>query len=191
MDKWDKINMTSGTWERPEPPVVKFLASMAKILNNDVMVLDIGPGRSGRHSRLIEEMGLRLISVDVSHACRAHFHGNISEMSFPPEAFDVILDIKTLCQDPTPPYNLIWSWLRPGGVLFAMIPGEEHLTDSQAFDIKRRPDYEYEYVRCAGEKEIRNLLCMFSSIGLYKYVEPVRMEKTVKYLYSWCVEAQK
>jgi hypothetical protein len=191
MNDWDKINMTSGTHEWPEPPVVKFLRSLSRERNNEVVVLDIGPGRSGRHSRLVEDMGLGLISVDVSHACRAHYHADIHDMVFPESSFDCILDIKTLCQEPHPPYKRIHSWLKPLGYLFSMMPGEEHLTDSSAWNIKKHTDYEYEYMRMVGEKDIVELLCDFSSVGLYKYVEPVRTSHSVKYLYNWCVEAQK
>ena len=185
--------MTSGTWERPEPPVVKFMNQVRSDRGEDIMVLDVGPGRSGRHSRLIEEMGLGLISVDVSHACRAHYHvkNGIAEVPFQAETFDIILDIKTLCQDPVPPYNLLWSWLKPGGYLFAMMPTSEHLTRQDAFDIQHRSGYDYAYLRCATAQEVGELLSMFSSVFTYNFVEPIRIGQEVKYLFSWCVEAQK
>ena len=191
MNDWDKINFTSGTSEHPEPPVVSFLRSLTQSLGNDIVILDIGPGRSGRHSRLVEDLGLGLVSVDVSHACRAHYHSDIQDMVFPEGAFDVVLDIKTLCQEPHPPYRRIHSWLKPLGYLFSMIPTDEHLTDSQAYDIRKHKSYEYEFMRMSTEAEIREMLSDFSSVRLYKFLQPVRLDNGVKYLYSWCVEAQK
>lgn len=191
MNDWDKINFTSGTTEHPEPPVVGFLRSLTRVLGNDIVVLDIGPGRSGRHSRLVEDMGLGLVSVDVSHACRAHYHGDIQDMVFPEGAFDCILDIKTLCQEPHPPYRRIHSWLKPNGYFFSMTPTDEHLADPQAYNIKKHRNYEYEFMCMSSEADIRHRLRDFSSVGLYKYIQPIRIDNGVKYLYSWCVEAQK
>ena len=191
MNDWDKINLTSGITERPEPPAVRFLSMLTQQLGKDIVILDIGPGRSGRHCRVVEDMGLGLVSVDVSHACRAHYHSDIQDMVFPEQAFDCILDIKTLCQEPHPPYKRIHSWLKPNGYLFSMIPGEEHLANPEAYDIKKHSRYEYEFMRMASEGDIRELLCDFSSVGLYKYAEPFRVDHGIKYLYSWCVEARR
>ena len=183
--------MTSATFEWPEPPAARFIANLKRVCGDDAVVLDIGPGRSGRHSRVVEDSGFRLVSVDISHACRAHYHADIHDMVFPESSFDAILDIKTLCQDPNPPYKRIHSWLKPLGTLFSMVPGEEHIANPEAWDIKHHAAYEYPYMRMATEKDIKEMLCDFSAVGLYKYTMPCRVEHGVKYLYSWCVEAQK
>lgn len=190
MNDWDLVNLTSGSWERPESPVAKFLDAAGRIYGHGAAVLDIGPGRSGRHSRLAEEMGFDLTAVDVSHVCRAHYHCDIKDFRAP-QSYDVILDIKTLCQDQDPPYEMLRGWLKPGGCLFSMIPGEEHRTNPEAYDIRRHKVYEYAYMRMASEPEIREMLRGFTSVGLYKYIEPLRIDRGVKYLYSWCIEAQK
>ncbi len=193
MNDWDRINRTSGPLEQPEPPAYRFLGALPTFLNKEpgqIRVLDIGPGRSGRHSRNVEERGYNLTAVDVSHECRAHYHCDIHDFN-PPAPFDCILDIKTLCQDPDPPYQKLCDWLNPGGVLFAMLPSLSHRDNPVAFDIRRHPDYEYEFMRMATEKELEELFSSFSGVVVYQYIQPIRIGTEAKYLFNWCVEASK
>ncbi len=187
MDDWDAINRTSSQYGVAEPLVARFLSDVLLRRPRPLKVLDIGSGRTGRHAALCEMAGIEVVAIDISHLCRAHYHVDVHDFECEPETFDCILDIKTLCQDPNPPFEKIHRWLKPRGYFFTMIPGDEHKAHEWAFNIKTRPQYSYDYVRMASPEEIVALLPMFEITAMYQSIDPLR----TGYLFTWVVEAQK
>ena len=188
MNNWDLINLTSNQVEHPEKPFVNFLARVYGRADKSTNFLDIGPGRSGRHTRLLEKCGFAVTAVDISHQCRAHFHGDINDLRCGAHTFDCILDIKTLCQERDPPYEHIYSWLKKGGYFFSMIPSLRHRYEFNAVDIEHHKDYTYEFMRYVEASNIDDMFQQYAHVESYLYIEPLSPHKN---LYSWVIEAQK
>jgi SAM-dependent methyltransferase len=156
----------------------------AKIFNQNSVFLDIGCG-DGATSRLLEDLGMRVIAVDISSQVRAHVHCDIRDFDCDAGSLDCVVDLNTMCCLENPPYENIHRWLKPGGVLYSMYPTYKHDSgDKLAFDVKSDRDY----CRMPTFDEMAGLMSGYDYVTIREYFRP--MGRT-QYISSWCVEGWK
>lgn len=157
----------------PDSVLVRAMAQRFGLAQKQKLrVLDIGPG-GGAVTRFLEDNYETVISVDASHAARAHYHRDIREWHWPDDHFDVVVDYKTLCHVPGAPWDQIARWLKPGGKLISVCPTERCGPSVGAGK---------SYTRFASEYEMRDLLKAFFLIHIEELSEPGD-------LISWVIEA--
>ena len=190
MTDWDKIWYDDGGSRggTPENSFVRFASRTFGWEIAKKRFLDIGSG-TGANTLWLEQRGARVVAIDPSFACRAHYHvdcrtyltrGGI-------EPFDCVLDIKTECHNPAAEddYRLIHAHLKPGGWLYVMAPTVKHLSVEGGY---RQVGAGKSFTRFASEWDMRDRLSMFDSVCIRELLEPAGDHL---YTSTWCVEAKK
>ena len=195
MTNWDKIWDEQGGARGgvPEPSFVRFANRAFNRSLHHIRFLDIGSG-TGANTLWLEQRGADVVSIDPSHACRAHYHEELVEFwsgyvdeCWEIDAFDCIMDIKTLChnEDAAADYERIHELLKPGGWLYVMAPTIKHLNVEGGY---RQVGAGKSFTRFASEWDMRDMLKMFSTVTIRELLEPAGDHL---YTSTWCCEAQK
>ena len=162
MSTWTEILMSEQA-RYPDTALVRLMAQRFGLAEKrKLKVLDIGPG-GGAVTRFLEDNYETVVSVDVSHAARAHYHRDIRDAVWPGGHFDVVVDYKTLCHVPDAPFDQIARWLKPGGKLISVAPAPE--CNPVVGDGKT-------YTRFASEYEMRDRLKAFTLVKVEELIEP-------------------
>ena len=110
-----------GVW--PAEYMVRAVKAFPREHGRSYSALDIGAG-GGAHVRLLLSEGFNTTAQDISPTAISRIQepinkrcGDINAMEFETGQFDLIIDNLTLTHVEHPDWELIWSWLKPGGRL--------------------------------------------------------------------------
>ncbi len=194
MAVWDDILTRSPHDFLPEPPFVNFVGTTLSAIHlkdtgevvpkDTIRFLDIGCGKSARHSDWLERQGFDVTAIDVSHKCRAHYHCDINQLECSEDSFQCVVDIKTLCAIEKPPFDKIYSWITPDFYFYSMCPTDRHLKEEGGWDVTQG----LPYMRMASKEEIQDLFHMYRQVRIREHLRPCSIDGWTS---SWCIEAMK
>ncbi len=167
--------------QTPNNIMVTYMAgqSRQRIWMAPARVLDIG-SHSLANALWLRDHGFDVTTIDSDPEAWATIHGGIEHAGFrfPPEFFDYIIDINTLCHVECPPYSDIRDWLVPEGRFFSICPAWD--TDPLVAEGKS-------FTRFSSEDGLRDSLKMFTQVAIF----PSEYPHFPGQLKSWVVEARK
>ncbi len=194
MTVWDEILARSPGDFIPEPPFINFVGNTLSgvcyietgkpVPYSDIRFLDIGCGKSARHTDWLEKKGFGVTAIDISHKCRAHYHCDVNSLECTPDSFQCVLDIKTLCAIEKPPWDKIYSWIEPNFYFYSMCPTDRHLKEEGGIDVTQG----LPYMRRASKEEIQDLFHMYREVRIREYFRPCSINEWTS---TWCIEAMK
>lgn len=143
---WEKIHQSMDWGLEPDPLLEDFVKTHYPDAR-DMRVLDIGCGR-GANTLLLAKTGFQVVAADVSFTALKKMReiyiedldiiptlADITTTLFPPNWFDLIVDVVSLSQLPETDIAAVIGkardWLKPGGRLFSKLataPFDSNLT---------------------------------------------------------------
>lgn len=124
-----------STNDPEDPTTLSALAEMSRNLPSGAAVLDLGCGAGIPVTRWLSRRGYAVTGVDVSvrqlelarkHVPEATFiKADMTNLTFGPKTFDAVVAIHSIIHVPRAEHPAllaaIYSWLKPGGILFATL----------------------------------------------------------------------
>lgn len=185
MSKWDQIMRYAPAHTQAEASFEKYMTDMLAngFLQPGDRALDIGSGKSARHTIFMQQAGFVVTAIDITPESLANHHVSWKDYVVK-EKFKLIVDIKTLCHEEFPELDKVFDSLTEDGLFYSMLPTFRHKIEKYMFDVGKGK----EFTRYPDEDEIRSLFAPFPIIIARELREPIgRMQ----HLSTWCIEAYK